>query len=214
MTEPEKLVELVEEIKPYAYFKQQMVHQVHHFYLTGEVGEPELYIDMVHAIRMAGSEEAVVIHLNTNGGNLATGVQLVNAIEASQAHVICIVEGECHSLGTLIFLAADEFMVHDHCMMMFHNFSGGVFGKGHEQMSQLQATQEWFSTLARKLYIPFMTEEEFQKILDGQDMWIQSDEIRKRLLTMVKCIEDEKEESGELLLEDKKPRKKRAAKSS
>lgn len=213
MTEPEKLVELVEEIKPYAYFKQQMMHQVHHFYLTGEVGEPELYIDMVHVIRMAGPEEAIVIHLNTNGGNLATGVQVVNAIEASQAHVICIVEGECHSLGTIIFLAADEFMVHDHCMMMFHNFSGGVYGKGHEQMSQLQATQEWFSTLARKLYVPFMTEEEFQKILDGQDMWIQSDEIRERLLNMVKELTDEAGGEKDDAV-SKTPRKKRAAKSS
>ena len=108
---------------------------------------------MIHRIKMAGPEEMVYIHLNTPGGHLDTGVQIVNAIQSSQAHIVCSVEAESHSLGTLIFLAADEFIVHDNCMMMFHNFSGGVYGKGHEQKAQLDATIQWFTDLARKFKV-------------------------------------------------------------
>lgn len=166
---------------PYHYYEQQIVRRVHHFYLSKTIGAPENYIEMIHRIQMAGSEEVIYIHLNVVGGLLTTGVQIVNAIQDSQAHVICSVESESHSLGTLIFLAADEFIVHDNCMMMFHNFSSGFFGKGHEQLAQVAAMTEWFTKLARKLYVPFLSEEEFQSIIDGKDLWLMSDDIKARL---------------------------------
>ena len=178
--------------KPYSYYEQQMVRRIHHFYLSKGIGEPEGYVDMIHKIKMATAEEMVYIHLNTPGGHLDTGVQIVNAIQSTQAHVICSVEAESHSLGTLIFLAADEFIVHDNCMMMFHNFTGGVYGKGHEQKAQLDATIEWFTDLARKLYIPFLSETEFDEVVDGKDLWIQSEDIRDRLKVMVAHLEKEK----------------------
>jgi hypothetical protein len=77
--------------------------------------------------------------------------------------------------------------------MMFHNFSGGVFGKGHEQIAQVTATQEWFTALARKLYIPFLSETEFESIVDGKDLWIQSEDIRDRLKKMVAAMAKEQE---------------------
>lgn len=203
-----KAVEVVEEEPfPYKYYETQLVTHIHHFYLSEEIGDPSEYIQMIHKIRMAGPDEVIFIHLNTSGGVLATGVQIINAMEASQAHIIVSVEAESHSLGTLIFLAADEFVVHDNCMMMFHNFSGGVFGKGHEQKSQLEATIEWFETMARKKYIPFMSEEEFQSMVDGKDIWMQSEEIRERLTNMVNLIDSDVEE-----VKTKPTAKKRVAK--
>lgn len=147
-------------------------------------------MDMIHRVQNAGPEDIIYIHLNTPGGHLDTGIQLVNAMQSTQAHVIASVESEAHSLGTLIFLAADEFVVHDNCMMMFHNFSGSVFGKSHEQQAHLQALIKWFNTLARRLYIPFLSEHEFERILRGEDIYLHSDEIRKRLEKMVKENQD------------------------
>lgn len=168
-------------VQPYEYYEQVMVQRVHHFYLSLDIGPAALYTDMIHGIRMASEGEIIVMHLNMQGGNLGTGVQIINAIESSQAHVICSVEGEAHSLGTLIFLSGDEFVVHNNSMMMFHNFSSVVSGKGHEQKSRLEATTAWFTEMARKKYIPFLSEEEFQDMLDGKDLWMQSDEIRNRV---------------------------------
>jgi len=191
--EDEEFCEVCESrIKPFRYFEQQLIRRVHHFYLSKSIEEPEGYVEMIHRIKMAGPEEMVYIHLNTPGGHLDTGVQIVNAIQSSQAHIVCSVEAESHSLGTLIFLAADEFIVHDNCMMMFHNFSGGVYGKGHEQKAQLDATIQWFTDLARKLYIPFLSEKEFDDVVAGKDLWIQSEDIRVRLKKMVAALEKEK----------------------
>jgi ATP-dependent protease ClpP protease subunit len=117
------------------------------------------------------------------------------------------VEAESHSLGTLIFLAADEFIVHDNCIMMFHNFSGSVGGKGHEQKAQLDATISWFTEFARKLYVPFLTEKEFDDIVDGKDLWIHSEDIRTRLKVMVAALEKEKAANDETK-NTSKPKKK------
>jgi len=181
--------EEVVEIKPYEHFEQIFAKKVQHYYLSGYIDIPSAYVDMIHKIRTAAPEDDIIIHLNTVGGDLSTGIQLINAMKYSEAHTICSLEGEAYSLGSLIFLAADEFAIHDNSIMMIHNFSGNIYGKGNEQVSQLEATIKWFNTLAHKFYIPFISEEELTNILKGEDLWLQSDEIRKRLNKMVKILQ-------------------------
>jgi ATP-dependent protease ClpP protease subunit len=146
---------------------------------------------MIHKISAATSADTIFVHLNTPGGQLDTGVQLINAMQNSPAKVVTILESLAYSLGTLIFLAGDEMIVNDHCLIMFHNFKGGVIGKGNELTSQLEATIKWFSALAKKIYIPFLTEDEFARITRGEDLWMQSAEIRKRLDRMIKVGNEE-----------------------
>jgi len=180
--------EVESEVKAYEYYEQTLVTKIQHYYLSGYIDIPALYIDMIHKIRTASSDETVILHLNTQGGDLSTGIQLINAMKYSEAHIVCSLEGEAYSLGSLIFLAADEFLIHDHSTMMIHNFSGGIYGKGNEQVQQLEATIKWFKTLTYDYYIPFITETELADILKGEDLWLQADEVRKRIIKMVKMI--------------------------
>lgn len=192
---PEKLeaAELGEiKERPYTFFEQQIVRRIFHYYISEEIQDPRQYTDMIHRIQSASPDSIVYLHLNTPGGNLMTGIQLVNAMQTSEAHIICSIEGEVASLGTMIFLAADEFVVHDNGLMMFHNYSGGVFGKGHEQIAALAASTKWTEDIMTRLYIPFMTNDEVERIKKGEDMYIHSDEIRQRLVNMVKVLEKEK----------------------
>lgn len=172
--------------KPYKQFEQTFAASHVHFYLSESIGEPAEYIDMIHRITNAGSADVIFIHLNTNGGQLDTGVQIINAMQNTQARVITILEGLAYSLGTLIFLSGDEMVVNDHCMMMFHNFNGGIAGKGNEITLELEATNKWFATLAKQIYIPFLSEDEVHRLSRGEDFWMQSPEIRKRLNHMFK----------------------------
>lgn len=196
---------------PFTYFEQIVVSKIHHYYLSEAIGEPGEYAELIHRIKTSAPNEVIYLHLNTPGGRLDTGVQLINAMQTSDAHVICSLESEAHSLGTLIFLAADEFIVHDNCMMMFHNYSGGMWGKGNEQVAQLAATVTWFESLARRVYLPFLSEEELTKILHGEDLWLQTDDIRTRLTKMVKIMQKEAEEAANPPLKKKRaPRKKKS----
>lgn len=174
--------------KPYREYLQTFSAQHVHYYLSESIGAPSEYTDMIYRISMSGPSDTIYIHLNTHGGQLETGVQLINAMQNSAAKIVTIIEGSAYSLGTLIFLAGDEMIVNDNCMMMFHNFNGGLIGKGNELVSELEATIKWFSALARDIYIPFISEEEFTQITKGEDMWIQSPEIRTRLDNMVALL--------------------------
>ncbi len=180
------------EIKPYEYFEQILTTKIQHYYLSGYIEDPVNYIKMIYGITTASHGETIIIHLNTPGGDLSTGIQLINAMKFSQGHIVCSLEGEAYSLGSLIFLAADEFIIHDNSTMMIHNFSGGIYGKGNEQVSQLEATIKWFDTLARDYYLPFITEKELNTILKGEDLWLQTEDIRTRIVKMVKTIRKER----------------------
>lgn len=181
--------------KPYREYTQTFSAQHTHFYLSESIGAPSEYVDMIHHIANAGPSDVISIHLNTPGGQLDTGVQIVNAMQNSQAKIVTCLDGCAYSLGTLIFLAGDEMVVNDNCMMMFHNFNGGLIGKGNELKSELEATIKWFEAMAQDIYIPFITEEELARIVKGEDMWIQSPEIRTRLQTMAQHIQAETERS-------------------
>lgn len=200
-----------QEIKPndepraFQYYEQPLTSRLHTFYLTGEILEPQHYIDMFHRIRTANPQDLIYIILNTGGGVLDTGVQLINCMQNSPAKCITVLEGECHSLGTIIFLSGDEFIVNDHGLMMFHNFSGGVFGKGNEQVAQLEATVKWFSKMIKKIYYPFLSEDEIDRLLKGEDLWMDSDEIRKRLKNMIKILNEPKKPAAK---KKRAPRKK------
>lgn len=177
--------------KPYTQYDHVFTAKQVHVYISEEIIEPENYVDLIHTLNTADQNDVVYIHLNTNGGQLDTGVQIINAMQNSAASIITVLEGMAHSLGTLIFLSGDDMIVNDNCMMMFHNWRGGVVGKGNELTSELDATIKWFSSLAKRIYIPFLSEDEVKNIIRGEDIWMDSKEIKKRLAKIEKKMIDD-----------------------
>lgn len=172
--------------KPYKIFEQVYSAAHIHIYISESIVDAVEYVDMIYRISTAGPADTVFVHLNTPGGQLDTGVQIINALQNTQARVVTILEGMAYSLATLIFLIGDEMVVNDHCMMMFHNFNGGIMGKGNEITLELEATNKWFATLAKQIYVPFLTDDEVHRLSRGEDLWMQSPEIRRRLSHMIK----------------------------
>ncbi len=198
-TEDETEVEETEdEIKGFVYYEQILIKKIQHYYLTGDICAAGAYIDMIHKIRIAPADETIIMHLNTTGGDLSAGLQIVNAMKYSQAHIVASLEGEAFSLGSLIFLAADEFLIHDNSIMMIHNFSGGSYGKGNEQVAYIEATSKWFKQLAQDYYVPFITEKELAEVLKDNDIYLQTDDIRKRVVKMVKVHQKEQKKEDDV----------------
>jgi ATP-dependent protease ClpP protease subunit len=194
---------------PFKTYEAVRTQRITTFYLSKIIGDPDQYTDMIHKIRVAAPSDIVYIHLNTGGGRLDTGIQLINAMKDSAARIIAVLDSKAYSLGTLIFLAADEFIVHDNCMFMIHNYSSVTGGKGNEQKSELLATEAWFKKLAKKYYFPFLSHDEIDKVLNGHDIWMDSDEIKKRLKNMVKLQEEAMADADA----PKVPRRRRADKT-
>lgn len=153
---------------------------INSFYLY-DVTSPEDYTDWFDIIRGCTENDVVKIHINSPGGNLFAAIQLMRVLAETQATVICSVEGECMSAATMIFLQADILEVSDHCMFMFHNYSGGTFGKGGEMLDQLNYEREWSETLLREVYADFLSTEEIDSILNNKDIWMTGKEVVKRI---------------------------------
>ena len=163
------------------YEQQLPVRQVS-YYLCGELRDPQYYTELFYTLRTAGEADWIYLHLNSAGGDFNTGLQIINNVLASKGTVVTILEARAYSMAALIFLSGDELVVHDNCQLMFHTYSGFFSGKGNEQQAETAAVGKWFEKVMCRLCSPFLTDEEIRSILNGSDIWLDSDDIHRRLL--------------------------------
>lgn len=162
------------------YERQVPIRQLS-FYMCGEIQAAQYYTDLFYTLHTALETDIIYLHLNTPGGDFDTGLQIINNMLASSAHVITVLEARAYSMGALIFLAGDELVVHDNCQLMFHIYSGSVAGRGTEQQAQVVALSSWFKKVTNRICRNFLSPAEIGKVLEGTDLWMDSDEISKRL---------------------------------
>jgi len=168
---------------------------VYEFYISGQIEEPNTYIEWFDTIRHAKENDTVKLYINSYGGDMFTGIQFMRVLAETEALVICSVEGACMSAATMIFLCADQFEVTPHSMFMFHNYSGGAFGKGGEMYGQIQHERRWSETLLNEIYEGFLTAEEIKSLLDNKDIWMDVDEVIQRMEKRVKLLEAKAQEA-------------------
>ncbi|MBA5687745.1 Clp protease ClpP [Rugamonas apoptosis] len=162
------------------YERQTQIRQIS-YYLTGTIQQSCYYTELFHTLRTASDVDLIYLHLNTSGGDFDTGLQIINNMQASNAHVITVLEARAYSMGAFIFLAGDELLVHDNCQLLFHIYSGVFTGKGNEQQAESLALSNWFEKFMTRTCQPFLSATEIKNILKGSDLWMDSDEIQRRL---------------------------------
>lgn len=154
---------------------------LHTFYLSGAIEDSKEYIEWFDTIRNAGETDIVKIHINSPGGDLFTAIQFMRVLAESSATVVVSVEGACMSAATMIFLAGENFEVSEHSMFMFHNYSGMAIGKGGEMYDNIVHERKWSENILRSVYEDFLTEDEIKSILDNKDIWMDGQEVIKRI---------------------------------
>jgi ATP-dependent protease ClpP protease subunit len=176
-------------------FNKQMVN-IHEFYLSGRIESADEYIQWFDTIRHAGETDVVKLYINSEGGDVFTAIQFMRVLQETGANIVISVEGMCASAATMIMLCGTTFEISDHSMFMFHNYSGGTFGKGGEMLDQLQHERKWSEKLLREIYRDFLTEEEITSVLENKDIWMDGEEVIKRLKARQEKI-DVKEKAQE-----------------
>lgn len=167
-------------------FNRQKVSTEYSIYLSSAVVEPSAYDEICHLLRQVGENDEVKLYLNTPGGALISGLALIQAMRESKAKITTILNPQAFSMGALLFLCGDELVAPPNSLLMFHHYSGGLSGKGNEQVAELSAINTWFEEAMHDICEPFLTKKEIRKILQGSDMWMGSAEINKRLQAIKK----------------------------
>lgn len=172
------------EVVPYVYHRD-VVESVHHtYYLSDFIIEPQYYTEMIQTIRQMRDTDHVYLYLNTGGGNLNTGVQLINACRDSAGTIHTILDGEASSLGAILLLVGHTITINDNTLLMFHDYSSVTGGKGSEQRSRVLAETQWYNQFMMDVCYPFLSKEEVLKVIQGQDLWFDAAEARERVLQM------------------------------
>lgn len=160
---------------------REVVKNVHDYYLTGEIGEAHNYLDLCEVLRKASADDEITIRFNSEGGLVATGNQIINAINESEAYVRGYIESSCGSMATMIFLACHSWAVSDHAEFFIHTSSGGTFGKENETFAQALFTRKKTHNMIKNRYAGFLSEAEIARVLEGTDLYFDAEDIMERL---------------------------------
>ena len=177
-------------------FTKPVAH-LHEFYLSGQIQDAEEYIEWFDVIRNASSTDTIRIYINSPGGDLFTTLQFLRVISDTDATVICSVEGACMSAATMIFLHGHMQEVTPHSLFMFHDYSSGTFGKGGEQYDQIQFERAWSRKFLTEVYDGFLTPLEIESMMHNKDIWMDSEEVVKRLTVLHQAREAEEAKQEE-----------------
>lgn len=162
-------------------YRKEMVSTLYEYYLVGDITEPENYIDLCDLLRHASPNDEIVIRFNSGGGLLSTGDMIINAINESQANVHGFIEHACGSMATMLFLACHNWSVSENAEFFVHSASGGTFGKEHENYASTVFARKKIHKMIKTRYDGFLSEDEINNVLNGQDYYFDADEIKTRL---------------------------------
>lgn len=153
----------------------------HHFHLDFEIGEPEDFHDFFTILRQAGKEDIVFLHINSIGGRVTTCIQVLHAINTTEATVVGCAEGDVASCAAFLFFACHAFQVADHCTFLIHNGTGGYMGKPNDNMAQAIAHKKQVKSIIRDTAGPFLTKKELKEVLQGRELYLTSKDVTKRI---------------------------------
>lgn len=172
---------------PYQVFTKSRVSNEYSIYLSNPVVEPDVYDEVCHLLRSVSENDEVKLYLNTPGGALISGMAIIQAMRDCKATITTILNPQAFSMGALMFLAGDQKVAPPNSLLMFHNYSGGMSGKGNEQVAELSAINAWFEEAMHNICSPFLTKKELRDVLQGKDLWMSSAEINRRLQELKKA---------------------------
>lgn len=175
------------------HYVQNINLNVHHFYINGPIEDDiTMYCDLLNILKTANENDTVIMYINSEGGALRMALQIANSMLSTQARVITSLDGQACSAATLLFLAGHEYIINPNCTFMIHNYFGGAWGKGHEIQSQINHLGNTTAKMLRSFYEKILTEDELSAVLDGRDIWMDSEELLDRLEDASQQLETDK----------------------
>lgn len=164
--------------------------------LTTSITTPEDYQEVLEVLSDAGRLDTITFYLHGGGGQGDSMVALINGIKATKAHTVAVVQGDVQSAHAALAISMDEMQVGDNLFFMFHRSS--LYGKDKEICDQYKDKTDRTQSLedkckavmaaqtnidvaiAKVLYSRYLTDAEVARVLAGNDVIIESDDMKNR----------------------------------
>ena len=134
-------------------------------------------------LREAKEHDYLEFMINSGGGFVHEGMQFYNIMqEKFNGRTIAYLDNRGYSMGAMLFSMADKRVIYPYSDFMYHNYSGGAMGKGGDIKARIDHTHEHLNNFFYNIIVKqgFLTEDEFEKMLVGQDYWMGAKELCKR----------------------------------
>ncbi len=161
-------------------------------------------------LKNAKEYDTLELIIDSNGGIVNEGMQFFNImLEKFPDRTTAYLDNHGYSMGALLFCMANKRVIYPYSDIMFHNYSGGAIGKGGEIKSKVKHTDR----LLRKFFYDivveqgFLTKSEFEKMLIGQDYWMDTKQMCKRGIATHVVVNGKEITAKEYLKELKKSKK-------
>lgn len=164
-----------------SYFTSTQTSKCLKFHLDENIREPRYYRSILNEMDNLNEGDIVRIIIDTHGGRLDSSIQIINAIQTTEATVYVDVVGTAASAGSLIALAAPHLSISPYTTMMIHHASHGTYGSASNVAAYSAFVDNQAKKLMKDVYEGFLTEAEMQDVFTGKEMWMDSDEVMHRL---------------------------------
>lgn len=185
-------------------------------YLFDEIVSAEQFIPAIEALKAAGSNDVVHIHLSTPGGSMDATDTFLDELSKCQAKIITHASGGVHSAGTIILLHSDHFFLSRNFNALVHNASYGAGGKASDVRAQVKYTDRHVQKVLSETYAGFLTETEIAQLIEGKDFWFDAEEFGERFERRNEYFRrlmqaDEEEQEQTVAIKPRRTRKKAVA---
>lgn len=143
--------------------------------------EPSYYRNVIRMLQEAGEDDYVIFYINSPGGQLSSLQSLLEAMKSCDATTVAVLVGQVASAASIFALHCDFVEVTDSAHMLCHYVSYGTGGKGADVLAHVNHTTKISNKLMRDTYKDFLTPTEINELIDGREIYLDSEEIKVRL---------------------------------
>lgn len=102
------------------------------------------------AVDLPGYVPSIRVHIQSEGGDIFSGMSAMDTMKQSRVHITTIAEGTCCSAGTFMLLGGRDRRMGRNAHVLIHQLSsGGFFGKFEELKDEMQACKKFMKMLRR-----------------------------------------------------------------
>lgn len=131
------------------------------------------------AIDLDGYVPNINVHIHSDGGDLFSGMNAMDALRKTNIHVTTIAEGTCCSAATFMLLGGDRRLMGKHAHVMIHQLSTGFFGKFQELRDEMDTCNKLMKTMKKVYKAETSIPKELFKQLMKKDIYLNAGECVK-----------------------------------
>lgn len=150
-------------------------------FLYGDIGDyTEVQSGRIAQELMEAERVSRRIHvrINSNGGEVYSGIAIFNALRHSQADIRIYVDGIAASMASVIALCGKPVEMSKYARLMLHSVSGGCYGNKQDLQRCMEEIESLEGSLS-EIYaerLGMSQEEVRQTYFDGEDHWLTAQE--------------------------------------